>query len=85
MYYFVTNKLPVSLSSLFTRNTEIHNFNTRNRHNPRITSGKNNTTSRTFLHQGPKLWSALPNNITSATSIKSFRYKLKQSYLTSYV
>ena len=85
MYCFYTNKLPDPLLRLFIRNVEVHNINTRNKMNPRITSGKYSITSRTFIHQGPKLWAELPINVKYATSVNSFKFKTKQMYLNNYL
>ena len=85
IYCFYTNKLPDPLLQLFIRNVEVHNIDTRNKMNPRITSGKYNITSRTFIHQGPKLWAELPINLKHAISVKSFKFKTKQIYLNNYL
>ena len=85
MYCFYTDRLPQPLSTLFTRNIDIHNRNTRNKFDPRITTSKLNITSRTFLHQGPKLWSELHDNTKHAISINSFKFKIRQQYINNYI
>ena len=84
MYCYSTSKLPISLSSLFTQNIEVHNYNTRNRHGPHITAMKTNIFLKSFLHQSPLLWSKLSADIKNSTSLSSFIYKLKSLYISKY-
>ncbi len=84
MYDYTTSKLPPPLLELFTPNTQIHQHNTRNRFNPHITARETNFMAKTFLHQGPKVWSELPPHTKNARTLKSFNYRFKRILLNEY-
>ena len=65
------NEIPSPLIELFTRNIDIHNYNTRHSKDVHIQSRKSDQTSRSFLHQSPKLWLTIPEVIKNAKSLAS--------------
>ena len=65
------NEIPSPLIELFTRNTDIYNYNTRHSKDVHIQSRKSGLTSRSFLHQSPKLWLTIPEVIKNAKSLAS--------------
>ena len=71
MYMNSKNEIPSPLIELFTHNTDIHNYNTRHSKVVHIQSRKSNQTSRSFLHQSPKLWLTIPEVIKNAKSLAS--------------
>ena len=52
------NEIPSPLIELFTRNTDIHNYNTSH-------------SKDVHLHQSPKLWLTIPEVIKNAKSLAS--------------
>ena len=70
MYMNSKNEIPSPLIELFTRNTDIHNYNTRHRKDVHIQSRKSGLTSRSFL-QSPKLWLTIPEVVQNAKSLAS--------------
>jgi hypothetical protein len=78
MYSFTKGILPSSLQFLFIANTDVHNHNTRRRNDPHVTASQNSAMSRTFIHQGPKVWLDLPQQIKNCASSKSFIYNAKK-------
>jgi hypothetical protein len=78
MYSFTKGILPSSLQFLFIANTDVHNHNTRHRNDPHVTASQNSAMSRTFIHQGPKVWLDLPQQIKNCASSKSFIYNAKK-------
>ena len=84
MYNFTHDILPrSSLSDLFITNANVHAHNTRQRDDPHI-SRKTSFHSRTFVHQGPKLWMDLPTDIKQAVTLKSFTHHVKNHFINSY-
>ncbi len=81
MYSHIINK---STQNIFEDNFNIHSYNTRQRNFPHILHRKSQKVSRTFIHQGPKLWLRLPLYIKSAKSIKSFCNRLKYLFISKY-
>ena len=64
MYMNSKNEIPSPLIELFTRNTDIHNYNTRHSKDVHIQSRKSNQTSRSFLHQSPNHQKSLASTIS---------------------
>ena len=77
IYKCINNLAPPSLSTLFTRNTDIHGYLTRNRNCPRSVKPISTTISRNFIHRGPIIWAQVPESIRDIYAIKPFLYKLK--------
>ena len=78
------NLLPHIFENFFTENTSIHYHNTRKSkglhvHHPNNKYGKDRTT-----YQGTLMWNSVSKNIRELKSIKTFNYKIKQTFLRSY-
>ena len=71
MYMNSKNQIPSPLTELFTRNIDIHNYNTRHHKDVHIQSRKFGLTSRRFLHQSPKLWLTILEVIKNARTFAS--------------
>ena len=85
LMYLHTNKIiPSPLLNLFVTNEEVHQYNTRHRHDPHVMTRGSSRFSRTFVHEGPKLWLTLPINIKETISVKSFIKNLKTYIITNY-
>jgi len=77
--------LPSVFDSYFTNNANVHNHKTRQSlllHVPRTQSVSGQHTIKVL---GVKLFNSLPNNITSITSVKSFKSKIRKHYIAMYV
>ncbi len=83
MFDYSIINLPTPLMEIFTPNRDIHNHNTRYRNDPHSTARTYNA-SKSFLHQGPKLWFELPVSLKNSRTIKSFTYKLKKTFISDY-
>jgi len=69
--------IPKPLRIVFTRNQDVHGYNTRNKKNYRIPKHKSATFHKSIMHMGPSLWSNIPENIRKLQSYKQFSCKLK--------
>ena len=73
--------LPESLiMNIFTPNSGVHNYNTRQRSVPHV-NARTNMVSKTFIHQGPKLWQELPFDIQNSKSLTIFNTRIKKNYI----
>lgn len=81
MFKYDRNLLPTSLSSLFTRNTDIHQYNTRNSRNLHFYRARTSKYLSTTKHQGPIFWNSL-SPLPPLRSIGGFKKYLKK-YLLS--
>ena len=84
MFKFNCGILPSSLNKIFTTNKTHHQYNTRNRNNPRIPLSKYSSTTKSVRHKGPQIWNCIPTTIRSSRSINTFKYKLKNSLICKY-
>jgi len=82
MYFCVHDKLLTPLSTMFSANAEIHDHKTRQRLGPHVQKRQTSKIAKTFIHQGPKLWSNLASELILKNSIKSFTNCLKKHLIT---
>ena len=84
IFSYVHHELPVSLVRIFARNTELHSYPTRQCNDLHIRPVKTDIVFRSFIHQGPDIWSKLPANLKQAKSICSFGTRLRKYYIEKY-
>ena len=83
-YRFIHNLLPHTFSNFFTINSFVHNYNTRN---PQLLLHTVNRTSSSHLslrYRAINIWNSLPKTVIDRPSLRSFRYNLSKSYLSTY-
>ena len=80
MYLFSKGELPTPLMDLFSTNTEIHKYNTRQRYDPHVVRRRTNFVSNSFIHESPKLWLTIPDSIKKARTMASFKKNVKQFF-----
>ena len=84
MYDNHHNNLPQPLLNLFTRNANIHNYNTRHARDPHLGIYIHKQVSESFLHKAPFDWAKLDVDITSSLTKESFTKKLKKKIIANY-
>jgi len=84
MYESSHNTLPTNFVDIFEYNYNIHNHNTRQRHEPHIAMRETAFAGNTFIHQGPKLWPQIPVEIRESRNTQSFTRKIKIAMLKEY-
>ena len=83
--YKVSNKLaPLPIVNHFTPNTNIHRYNTRQCRDFHIKPAANSLALKSLLYTGPRKWLALPTELKSSTSLKSFVNKIKKKTCSEY-
>ena len=65
------------VSSLFIKNMDIRNYDTRTKSHIHVNYGRTNFSHSVLTYQGPKLWNELPQSIRESVSLHSFKRKLK--------
>ena len=77
LYKVSTNTAPESFMSVFRRNDEIHQHDTR--HASQLVTEMRRLTSSGFSIKftGPKIWNYLPNTLRNANSLPEFKSKIK--------
>ena len=64
MFSYVHHQLPTHLLTMFHYNYLIHHYNTRQQYDPHIQARhSDHIAKKTFIHQVPTFWSAIPANI----------------------
>ena len=72
------------LMLFFTKLSDIHNCDTRNKSNYNSTRNKKVFADKVIRTTGPILWNSIDKNIKNATSTKHFRKLYKSSLISSY-
>ena len=81
---FVNNNLPPPLMDLYTRNSEIHQHNTRHNIDIHLPKVNFDIVRRSFIFKGPDLWIKLDPSIKCSNTRTSFKYKLRHKLLSAY-
>ena len=80
MHLYRTGNTPKPIVELFTRNEEIHQYNTRHKQDPRAHKWKNAIAKRGFVSQGSDLWSKVHAEYKEIVSTKTFLKRYKKVY-----
>ena len=83
MFLFHKKLLPDLFNSLFIKNSDVHNYNTRIKSQIRVEYGRYNFSQSILTYKGPIFWNKLPNEIKESVSLNSFKTKLKHFLLNS--
>ena len=76
MFLFNKEMLPEIFSSLFIKNIDIHEYNTRSKLHFRVQYGRTSFSHSLVTYQGPKLWNDLPSNIKKLFVVEFFQKKI---------
>jgi len=81
VYAHSVESLPPPVMNIFTANRQIHEHDTRQATGPHLNKLKYAIIVKSFLGQGPLLWSRLPNTLKLAKSKESFTRRVKRYLL----
>ena len=84
MFYVNNNLAPVNICNLFRYNKDIHQYNTRSRFKFNYPVANSHSILKSVRHTGPRTWNNLSTNITSCSTITSFKLKLKNLLINTY-
>ena len=73
VYKCLNNLVPQYLSDYFTRNCNVHSYNTRRRTDLHLLKVKLSLAKRTFRYSGSALFNVLPSSMQKAESLSSFK------------
>ena len=76
--------LPLPVLNLFERAGDYHQYNTRNRNNPIISSHNSTIFNKSFLCKGPSLWTSLSNDLKNSKSLHSFANRFRKNKTREY-
>ena len=76
--------LPSPLLNIFSENTLVHSYNTRQHLNFHINKINVDVVFRSFIYQGPCVWAKLPTEIKVSKTSKSLGSRLKRIKLDGY-
>ena len=85
MYQYVNGSLPISFNAFFTKLSDIHNYDTRNKSNYNPTRNKKAFADKAIRTMGPILWNSLDKNIKKSKSTIHFRKLYKSSLISNYI
>ena len=78
VFKFNSSLLPSCFSNYYISNNTIHRHNTRSASLLRLPLFSTVRSQQSILFQGAKLWSSIPEAIRSASTVRSFKYKMKR-------
>ena len=78
------NLLLNSFNTLFTLNSTIHSYPTRNSPNFHLVNPRLLIAHKSIRHHGPDLWNTLPESIKSFQRLAIFKERLRQHLLSEY-
>ena len=77
MFKFNLGLSPVALNNLFVRNSNIHNYNTRNKNKLRSAIGRHKFIYKNFRYISGHIWNNITDKIDTDTSLLTFKKQLK--------
>ena len=80
-YECLNNRAPSYLTKKFVKRSDIHDRQTRNKHNLDNTNYKTATAQRTFYYRAVKIWNELDDELKNISELKVFKKKLKKHLL----
>lgn len=83
MYKFSTRTLPENIQALFTANTNIHSYRTRQCLNPHFDKHRSQLYGNCFLHKSKIVWQSLPNTIKNSKTSTSFNKRISTHLMSS--
>ena len=85
MFKLRKNLLPSYFNSMFMCNWQIHSYNTRTSDNFHLYNPRTTLSSRSIRHRGPDTWHSLTIEVKQCSLLSSFKKKLKNQLIASYV
>ena len=76
MFKYSSNNLPSPIRTMFIKNNEIHNYNTRNRTTLHVPIGTTETSYATFRFHGIYIWNLIYERIPTDISYSCFKHIL---------
>ena len=77
MFKTINNLMPNFMRDLFVENQNIHDYDTRQKHNIHIFNYRTNIKFFSIKSNGPIVWNEIPHHIRQVPSIHIFKRKLK--------
>ena len=84
MYKYCSNELPNVFSSMFTKNSSIHKYPTRQSNSLHLPLTRTLFANRTFNFTGPKLWNSLDQSLKEPQKLQTFKQKYRKILLEKY-
>ena len=84
MFKYSAGMLPSVFDNVFTKRSEIHNYQTRYKNDYNQTRNKKCFSDNSVRTQGPILWNSLNESIKISNSTKHFRNQYKKNLITKY-
>ena len=84
MFKYTRNLVPLGIANLFSVNSDIHQYNTRQKSHPHVNKSVTALAKNSFIHKAPIIYQNLPVCIKTKPTIVSFRKQLKFKCIDSY-
>ena len=84
MYYVKNKMVPNNFIQMFSLNNTLHYYGTRSANQFHRWCFKTDMKKHAIRHAGPRIWNALGTDVTTCTTVTSFKRILKKNMLISY-
>ena len=84
MFSYQNGLLPTCFNNMFSRNSDIHGYNTRHKDLYHIDFARTKLRQLSIIQQGPLFFNSLKNDIKNSINIKLFLSKLKKNIFAEY-
>ena len=84
VYQASKSMFPMPVLNLFERAGDYHQYNTRNRNNPIISTHSSTIFNKSFLCKAPSLWATLNNDLKNSKSLHSFANRFRKGRTSEY-
>ena len=77
MYKYANNLLPPVINDMYTTNSDVHNYTTRQKHLLHVNKSNINIYSKSFANTSARIWNAMQSEIEVNVSISKFKMSSK--------
>ena len=77
MYKYANNLLPPVINDMYTTNSDVHNYTTRQKHLLHVNKSNINIYSRSFANTSARIWNVMQSEIEVNVSISKFKMSSK--------
>ena len=77
MYKYANNLLPQVINDMYTTNSDVHNYTTRQKHLLNVNKSNINIYSKSYVNTSARIWNAMQSEIEVNVSISKFKISLK--------
>ena len=80
MYKYANNLLPPVINNMYTTNSDVYNYSTRQKHFRHVNKSNINIYSKSFVNTSARIWNAMQSEIEVNVSTSKFKIVFARTY-----